>query len=83
MTTDTRTIEIAEITAMMSTQGGRAFVSRILDKCRVFRSTFDPDTHKHAYNAGKRDVGLAIIEDLQQACPDKYLQLLDERNDEK
>jgi len=65
----------------MSTEGGRGFVSRILDSTGVFNSTFDIDTHKHAYNAGKRQVGLTLVKELEQACPDKYLTLLDERHD--
>ena len=83
MAATNRDIEIAEITVMMSTQGGRALMSRILDKTKVFEDAFDVDAYKHAYNAGKRKIGLLIIEDLQQACPDRYSQLLDERNDEK
>ena len=82
MTTEQRNIEIAEITVMMSTEGGRKFVSRILESTGVFVSSFDLDTHRHAYNAGKRQVGLSLIAELQQACPDKYLQLLEERNDD-
>lgn len=82
MSTEQRNIEIAEITAMMSTEGGRKFVTRILDSTGVFTNTFDLDTHKHAYNAGKRQVGLGLIAELEQACPDKYLQLLDERYDD-
>ena len=80
MNTDNRAIEIAEITAMMSTEGGRRFIARILDSTGVFISTFDLDTHKHAYNAGKRQVGLSLVAELEQACPDKYLQLLEERH---
>lgn len=79
MSTEQRNIEMAEITAMMSTEGGRRFIGRILDSTGVFNSTFDLDTHKHAYNAGKRGVGLNLISELEQACPDKYLQLMDER----
>ena len=81
MTSEQRNIEIAEITAMMSTEGGRRFITRILESTGVFVSTFDVDTHKHAFNAGKRHVGLGLIAELEQACPDKYMQLMDEKYD--
>jgi hypothetical protein len=81
MADSNRAIEIVEITAMMSTEGGRRFIGRILESTQVFTSTFDLDTHKHAYNAGKRQVGLSLVSELEQACPDKYLQLLRERHD--
>lgn len=82
MPTEQRNIEIAEITAMMSTEGGRNFVRRILEYSGVFNETFDLDAHKHAYNAGRRKVGLYLIDELQSAVPDKYIQLLRERQDE-
>lgn len=67
---------------MMSTHGGRALLRRTIEYSGAFASTFDIDTHRHAYNAGKRQVGLHLIEQLESACPDKYLQLLEERYDD-
>ena len=83
MSDDKRNIEIADITAMMSKEGNRKFIAKILASTGVFTGTFDLDTHKHAFNAGKRQVGLSIISELEHACPDKYLLLLDGmRNDD-
>lgn len=83
MADEKRNIEIADITAMMSREGNRKFLAKLLEYTGVFNSTFDLDTHKHAFNAGRRQVGLHLISELEQACPDKYLQLLDGmRNDD-
>lgn len=80
MANDARAIEVAEVTAVMSTEGGRNVIRRILDTTGVFTSTWSEDSHKHAYNAGKRQAGLTLVAELQEACPDKYSLLLEENN---
>lgn len=74
-----RKIEIAEMSVIMSTKGGRNFISRVLDECGVFSDTFDTDTHAHAKNAGRRQIGLWLVSELQDATPDEYSTLLRER----
>lgn len=79
---DARRIEIAEIAVIMSTRGGRKFVNRILNQSGVFSDTFDSDTHVHAKNAGRRQLGLWLIRELQEATPGELITLMRERNDE-
>jgi len=79
---DSRKIEIADINVIMSTKGGRNFICRVLDQCGVFSDSFDPDTHQHAKNAGRRQVGLWLIGELEEATPGEYLTLLKERNEQ-
>lgn len=80
MATDARAIEVAELTSIMSTEGGRNVIRRHLNSTGVFTSTWNDDSHKHAYNAGKRQAGLTLVAELQEACPDKYSLLLEENN---
>lgn len=75
-------IEKSDIDAVMRTETGRKFISSILDYTGVDNDTYDPDTHAHAYKAGKRKVGLHIIEQIKTACPDMYMQLIRENDNE-
>jgi hypothetical protein len=77
-----RNIEIADISVIMSTKGGRKFIRRVLDYSGVFCDTFDSDTHEHAKNAGRRQVGLWLINEIKEAAPDEYITLIKERNDD-
>lgn len=78
-TNDERKIEIADISVIMSTKGGRKFVNRILDQCGVFSDIFNSDTHEHAKNAGRRQVGLWLMSEIQEASPGEYVTLMRER----
>ena len=66
---DARSIEISDTMAVMSTRGGRAMISRILDRSGVFRDTFDIDPHVHAQNAGRRQLGLWLLNEIKDAAP--------------
>lgn len=80
---DDRKIEIANIAAIMSTKGGREFINRVLNQCGVFSDGFSPDTHEHAKNAGRRQIGLWLTNELKEAAPGEYLILIREHiNDE-
>lgn len=82
-TDDARKIEIADISVIMSTKGGRKFINRVLDQCGVFSDTFDSDTHEHAKNAGRRQIGLWLTNELKEAAPGEFITLMKERlNDE-
>lgn len=81
---DIRKIEIAEVTVIMSTKGGRNFINRLLDQCSVFSDSYDSDTHNHAKNAGRRQIGLWLLNEIQEASPGEYITLMKERmNDER
>lgn len=76
---DSRAIEIADISVIMSTRGGRKFMNRLMNQCGVFNDTFETDTHDHARNAGRRQIGLWLVREIQEASPGEYITLLKER----
>jgi len=76
--TDERKIEIAEVHALMSNRSGRHTFYRILQISGVDDDMFDPDPHIHAKNAGRREVGLWLIEELKIACLSEYLMMIKE-----
>jgi hypothetical protein len=73
-------IEIAEIAHTMSSESGRRFIKRILDFTEVDENIFNIDTHIHAKNAGKREVGLWLQRELKQAVPGIYNNMLKEQD---
>ena len=78
MPTDQRNIEIIEIMRILGTIEGRKYMMGVLNSTGLDRATFDKDTHQHAYNAGKRSVGLRLRDNLQDAAPELYLRMLQE-----
>ncbi len=78
MLTDQRKIEIVEIMRILGTSEGRKFMMGILNASGIDSDMFDQDTHKHAYNAGKRSQGIRLRNDLKDAAPELYLRMLQE-----
>ncbi len=76
-------VEKSDLTNLMHTEAGRNFVRSVLDYAGVEQDTYDPDTHQHAYKAGKRKVGLYIVDKLRVACPELYIKLLEEKDNER
>ncbi len=81
MTDKDRNVANIDIDAIMATEGGRKVMYTLLEYTGVFRSTFDKDTHQHAFNAGKRQVGLYLVDELKEAAPDKFNRMMEEQND--
>ena len=82
MAQDQRNVELIEISAIMSTENGRNVISRLLQYTKLHDDTFHSDPLMHAYAAGKRAVGVHLVKELEEACPDLYIKLLRERIDE-
>ena len=79
--TDQRKIEVAELTHVMSSASGRNTMHRMLKYTGVDDDTFNPDTHEHARNSGRREVGLWLRDELKEACIDNYFIMLKENKD--
>ena len=78
--TDKRKAEIAELTHVMSQPSGRSVIYRFLESTGVDESTFSPDTHQHACNAGRREVGLELKDELMTVTLDNYFIMIKENN---
>ena len=76
-----REIEIVEISQVMSTKSGRNVITRFLGMTGIDENTFNKDTHLHAQNAGRREVGLWLRDELKESCFSEYLLMLKESND--
>lgn len=76
---DTQRLEI--ITNLMSAAPGRAWVCDLLEACHIFTTTYTGDALSGAFSEGERNVGLRLLADIMSACPQRYLEMMRERND--
>lgn len=77
-----RKVEIAEIAAIMKTTGGRNFMARVLQTAGTFDSTYVKDSPDETIRKSiRRDFGLWLQREIQEAAPGEYFILLKEMND--
>lgn len=65
--------EREEMRNTLASPDGRAVVWRILEQCGIYRSSFQGEALTMAFNEGKRQIGLWLLSELQQANPGAYL----------
>lgn len=75
---DKRTLEILEISTIMSTSSGRNVMNRILRSTGVDTTTFDRDERIHVYNEGRRSIGIELRAELMNAAPGEYMMMIKE-----
>ncbi len=68
------------LVATMSSNGGRAWILDILERCSIFATTFTGDSLRSAFAEGQRNIGLFVLNDIMQTCPDQYVLMMQERN---
>jgi len=83
VSTNERELEKLEIQRIMSTEGGRAFMFRILTQAGTYDTTFDSDPYIHARNSGRRENGLWLDNELREATHPNYLRMLKENTDDE
>ena len=64
--------------AVLKTPEGRALLASLLRKIGYFSDNFDADTTKHAYNSGRRSVGVTLVNWIKRLDPDQFLNLIKE-----
>ncbi len=57
---------------------GRRLVYRLLDRAGIWRVSYAGDTNQTMFNEGQRNMGLALLDDLNRSCPDLYLTMMAE-----
>ena len=66
-----------DLRSIMEQEGGRRYLWRLLDTAGVFRTSFTGNSETF-FREGMRNVGLIIMADLQDACPDLYQRMVNE-----
>jgi hypothetical protein len=64
---------------LMSNKRGRRVVWRWLEKTGVYRSSFNHSGSLTAFNEGSRNIGLMLISQVHEFCPEQYLTMLQEQ----
>lgn len=68
---------------VMSSKQGRRFMWRLLSRAGLFQSSFNPDNAVMAFNEGNRNAGLSQMNDIMEACPERYTDMLNEQKEAK
>lgn len=75
--------QLSDLCSVMGRKEGRRFIWRQLSEAGVYRSSFDLDAGQMAFNEGNRNRGLMLMNELMEACPDRYSEMLKEQKELK
>lgn len=65
-----RDVEIADLRWLMSSKNGRRFMNRLFSLTGVYRHSFDTNAMKMAFNEGNRNMGLMLLNEVMEHCPE-------------
>jgi hypothetical protein len=69
--------ELNDFRHIMQTPEGRRWMWRMLGVTGVFRTSFTGNSTTF-FNEGMRNIGLILMTDLNEACPERYQQMMNE-----
>lgn len=67
---------------IMSTPLGRSWVWSLLDKSHVHGNAMRADDRQTAFACGEQNVGIQVLLQIHQVCPDLYAQAMKEASDD-
>ncbi|NDD53499.1 endopeptidase [bacterium] len=74
-------IEAEDLKWVMGNKRGRRFAWRLLDRAGIYRTSFTGNSTTF-FNEGMRNIGLMLVADIHEACPEAYaLMIKENRND--
>lgn len=78
-----RNQEIQDIAFILGDKRGRRFYWRYLSSCGVYKSSADNSGSWTYFNEGRRNVGLSLMADMDEAAPEAYALMLKESKEEQ
>lgn len=75
-----RKSELDDFKWLMSSRRGRRIVWRLLEKTGMFRTSFTGNSETF-FREGMRNVGLILIAQINEACPEQYTLMVQEQRD--
>lgn len=72
--------EADDLKWLMGSKRGRRIVWRLLERCGVYRTSFNTNALSMAFNEGSRNNGLYLLSVIQ-AVPEKYVLMLQEQKE--
>lgn len=74
----TRADRLRFVEGAMTLTEGRAWFYDLLIRCHIFNTPFDSDPYKHAYRTGEANIGLQILNDIQEIAGANYIKMIQE-----
>ncbi|MDR0250195.1 MAG: hypothetical protein LBI35_02625 [Burkholderiales bacterium] len=68
---------------VMATSAGRVVMRELLEMCRLFHPTFNTNALAMAHAEGVRNVGLMLTTTLTDRCPNHYVTMMTEEQNER
>lgn len=69
--------EVDDLTWVLSEKKGRRFLWRFLsENCRVFKTCYSQDTNETYFLEGNRNVGLKLMDEINEINPDLYVKMI-------
>jgi hypothetical protein len=72
--------DLDDVRWLMEQARGRRFVWCQLERAGVYRTSMTGNSYTY-FNEGRRDVGLQLLLDINEACPESFLLMLQEQRD--
>ena len=69
------------IRSIMDQTTGREWILSLLERSHIFHTSFTGEALRSAFNEGERNIGIFILSDIMRCCPDKYMLMMQERNE--
>lgn len=70
--------EINDLRRLLKTPEGRRFIWKIISSCGIFRSSFTMNSNQTAFREGQREIGLNILNDVNEADSGAFAQMQQE-----
>ena len=74
-----RSIEQDRLKRLLSGELGRWFLMDLVERAGVFRISFTSDPLTTAYNEGRRNEGLRLMNEILETCPELWDTMMRER----
>jgi hypothetical protein len=74
-----RAQELDDVREILRTKGGRRFYWRYLTDCGLFKTSMTGNSQTY-FLEGQRNVGLKLLADMNQAAPEAYLLMQQEKD---
>lgn len=75
--TSQRRVEIEDLRWLMGHKQGRRFVTRLLDKAGVYRTSFTGNSETF-FREGMRNLGLFVLGEVMEVTPENFAKMLEE-----
>lgn len=70
--------ELDDLKVVLKKPEGRRVIYKLLCECGVFKASFSLNSMQTSFSEGRRDIGLSLLKDLDEAEPNAYSQMLTE-----